>query len=130
METKNKKQNPTTEKIYILGVTMTTNKTEKVKKMQEFTERKKCIDAAYITILLCLTDMINFYDLNNEKARKFWKWCPNFNEIFLFDEIEKTIQLKNEKYPLIKLYNLIIPEFGDMTMKHKIIIKHKKQKKN
>jgi hypothetical protein len=83
----------------------------------------------YLVRLLNNFIFSNRFDV--EKIRIESRWCPNFKNIFIYDEPTKKYRLKDKKYPTSKLIEMLNYEDVDClditrTNKYKLFRRNKK----
>lgn len=64
-------------------------------------------------IIKRLNFLIVIFKLYDELIRRRFSWCPDFNDIFIYNHNKKKILLKNPNYCLISLFKLTQAPFLD-----------------
>jgi hypothetical protein len=67
-----------------------------------------------------LNFLVVIFRLYEEKERTRFKWCQEFNEIFIYKPDEKRLSLINPNYPINKLFKLTQYEFLDDVVSGRI----------
>jgi hypothetical protein len=76
-------------------------------------------------ILSVLNVVVERYDLWNEETRKEMRWCSKFEDIFQPYSEDHSLDVKDHRYPVKKLINLLIQDFLGFRLEYDIVKMYK-----